>query len=101
MNSEEQGTLSLERTALISFLLNGRERRQERPLERFVAAKAAAPLSGTSTWLGLASVLCSLVPQRWQLLGRQFWCRMQQLEKDNNVGIGPKTKENIIIFIFN
>ena len=43
MNSEEQGALSLERTALISFLLNGRERRQERPLERFVAAKAAAP----------------------------------------------------------
>lgn len=40
-------------------------------LQRFVAAKAAAPES--STWLGLASLLCStrsVDPERWQLLRR-------------------------------
>ena len=57
MNSEEQGTLSLERTALISFLLNGRERRQERPWN--VSSRPRLLLPNQSTWLGLASVLSS------------------------------------------
>ena len=61
MNSEEQGAASLERTALISFLLKGQPvyaRGGKRGLGTFRRSQGCCSRI-KSTWLGLASVLSS------------------------------------------
>jgi hypothetical protein len=77
INSDEEGTLTLELewTALISVLLN-----QRGPgVARFRRGQGCCSRSKhvASFCAQLAECSLLIVSERWQLLGRQFWCKMQ------------------------